>query len=175
MFIIEEITILIVNTDKSYIKKIEEVLSKISKNIIVCTDFDKAVGKLLNDRFDFLITDINMFDESFTIRNFIDAYPQTDLIIAATNSSYGDGSKALNQGVRDYINIQNEIITLPIKLLNYFEDKKDKTKDFKKDAEAKYLKWVLEQTGGNVTAAARRLELSARQMFNKIKEYDIVR
>lgn len=128
MFIIEEITILIVNTEKSYIQKIKEVLSKISKNIIICTDFDTAIGKLLNERFDFLITDINMFDESFTIRNFIDAYPQTDLIIAATNSSYGDGSKALNQGARDYINLQNETITLPIKLLDYFEDKKDKTK-----------------------------------------------
>lgn len=128
MFIIEEITILIVNTEKSYIQKLEEVLSKISKNIIICDNFDTAVGKLLNERFDFVITDYNSFDESFTISNFTDAYPQTDLIIAATNSSYGDGSKALNQGARDYIDIQNETATLPIKLLDYFEDKKDKTK-----------------------------------------------
>lgn len=128
MFIIEEITILIVNDEKSYIQKLEEVLSKISKNIIICDDFDTAVGKLLNERFDFVIADYNSFDKSFTISNFTDAYPHTDLIIAATNSSYGDGSKALNQGARDYIDIQSETATLPIKLLDYFEDKIDKTK-----------------------------------------------
>jgi len=48
-------------------------------------------------------------------------------------------------------------------------------KDFKKDAESKYLQWVLEQTGGNVTEAARKLKLSSRQLFNKVKEYEISR
>jgi len=128
VFIIEEIIILIVNKEKSYIHKLEEILSKISKNIIISDDFDTAVGKLLNERFDFVITDYNLFDESFTIRNFTDAYPQTGLIIAATNSSYVDGSKALNQGATDYVDLQKETTMLPAKLLDYFADKKSKTK-----------------------------------------------
>ncbi|MGB4438230.1 MAG: sigma-54 dependent transcriptional regulator [Sedimentibacter sp.] len=128
MFIIEEITILIVNTQKSYIHKLEEVLSKISKNILICENFDTAVGKFLNERFDYVITDYNLFDESFTIKNFTEAYPQTDLIIAATNSSYVDGSMALNQGARDYIDFHKEVMSLPMRLLDYSADKKDKNK-----------------------------------------------
>jgi len=128
VFIIEEITILIVNTQKSYIHKLEEVLSTISKNILICENFDTAVGKILNERFDYVITDYNLFDKIFTIKNFTEAYPQTDLIIAATNPSYVDGSVALNQGARDYIDFQKEVMSLPMKLLDYSADKKDKNK-----------------------------------------------
>lgn len=46
-------------------------------------------------------------------------------------------------------------------------------KDYKKESEAQYLQWVLEQTGGNVTSAAKKLNMSARQLFNKINEYDL--
>ncbi len=48
-------------------------------------------------------------------------------------------------------------------------------KDFKKDTESKYLQWVLEQVNGNATEAARRLNISPRQMFNKINEYELVK
>lgn len=46
-------------------------------------------------------------------------------------------------------------------------------KEYKKESEASYLQWVLDQTGGNVTEAARKLNISARQLFNKINEYDL--
>ena len=46
-------------------------------------------------------------------------------------------------------------------------------KQYKSEAEAEYLQWVLEQTGGNVAEAARQLEISTRQLFNKIKEYTL--
>ena len=46
-------------------------------------------------------------------------------------------------------------------------------KEFKRKSEAEYLRWVLEQTGQNVTEAARRLGISARQLFNKISEYEL--
>lgn len=48
-------------------------------------------------------------------------------------------------------------------------------KDFRKDTESKYLQWVLEQVNGNVAEAARRLDISSRQMFNKINEYELVK
>lgn len=46
-------------------------------------------------------------------------------------------------------------------------------KEFKKLSESKYLEWVLKQTNGNVTEAARQLDISSRQLFNKINEYNI--
>lgn len=46
-------------------------------------------------------------------------------------------------------------------------------RQFKAESEAEYLSWVLEQTGHNVTEAARLLGLSARQLFNKISAYGL--
>lgn len=46
-------------------------------------------------------------------------------------------------------------------------------RDYKRQAEARYLEWALRQAGGNVAETARRLEMSRRQLFNKINEYQI--
>lgn len=46
-------------------------------------------------------------------------------------------------------------------------------KNFKNETESDYLQWVLEQTGGNVAKAARMLEISSRQLFNKIRDYNL--
>lgn len=46
-------------------------------------------------------------------------------------------------------------------------------KDYKNKTESQYLQWVLNQTGGNVAEAARQLKISTRQLFNKIKEYEL--
>lgn len=46
-------------------------------------------------------------------------------------------------------------------------------KEFKHQSERDYLEWVLHQTNWNVTAAARELAISTRQIFNKINEYNI--
>ncbi|MPM91451.1 hypothetical protein SDC9_138580 [bioreactor metagenome] len=46
-------------------------------------------------------------------------------------------------------------------------------RDYKRQTEARYLEWALRQTGGNVAETARRLEMSRRQLFQKIKEYQI--
>ena len=46
-------------------------------------------------------------------------------------------------------------------------------KEFKRQSEREYLQWVLAQTGGNASEAARRLELSYRQLCNKILEYNL--
>lgn len=48
-------------------------------------------------------------------------------------------------------------------------------KKFKAETEKNYLKRVLNETNGNVTEAARILEISTRQIFNKISEYNIPR
>lgn len=45
--------------------------------------------------------------------------------------------------------------------------------EFKRQSETEYLKWVFEKVGWNVAEAARKLNLSTRQLFNKINEYDL--
>ena len=46
-------------------------------------------------------------------------------------------------------------------------------KEYKKESEANYLQWVLDQTEGNVTESAKKLNISARQLFNKVNEYNL--
>ena len=46
-------------------------------------------------------------------------------------------------------------------------------KEFKRRSEREYLEWALRQTNWNVSAAARELSISTRQIFNKINEYNI--
>ena len=46
-------------------------------------------------------------------------------------------------------------------------------KEFKRRSEKEYLEWALRQTGWNINAAAKELNISARQIFNKINEYNI--
>lgn len=46
-------------------------------------------------------------------------------------------------------------------------------KEYKAKSEKEYLGWVLNQLNGNVAEASRRLQISSRQIFNKIQEYDL--
>ncbi len=44
-------------------------------------------------------------------------------------------------------------------------------KDIRKEIEAKYIEKVLEKCGYNMTEAAKKMDISRRQLFNKMKEY----
>lgn len=46
-------------------------------------------------------------------------------------------------------------------------------KEIKQEAEANYIKKVLERFNGNITKSAEYLEISRRQLFNKIVEYNV--
>lgn len=46
-------------------------------------------------------------------------------------------------------------------------------KEYKQKSEQDYLRFVLSQVDGNVTEAARILQISSRQLFNKINEYNL--
>lgn len=46
-------------------------------------------------------------------------------------------------------------------------------KEFKHRSEKEYLKWALTQMGWNITATAQKLQISSRQLFNKISEYNL--
>lgn len=46
-------------------------------------------------------------------------------------------------------------------------------KEHKANSEKEYLLWVLDQLDGNVAEASRRLGISSRQIFNKIREYGL--
>lgn len=74
------------------------------------------------------------------------------------------------RGLPILYNVNNPVSKEPTK--NNF-DKILAWKEFKQKSESAYLQWVLEQTGHNVTEAARRLGVSSRQLFNKIAEYKL--
>lgn len=128
MIFINDIKILIINGDKFYIDAVNSVLSRITKYIVHCPNLEKAVGEMLNDNFDFVITDFNIFDKTFSISNFLEAYSKTELIVVASTPSYSDGSFSIHCGAKEYIDLKGEITALPYKILNIFSEKKDKIK-----------------------------------------------
>jgi DNA-binding NtrC family response regulator len=128
VFIIDNLTIIIINSEKSYIDKLTEVFSKISANLIHCVDFDTAMTKMLNERVDYVITDYNVSCDDSYIKNFKKAYPLTDLIIVTNHPSYKDGSLALKQGALDYVDLDKELILLPLMIIDHFSNKKNKAK-----------------------------------------------
>ena len=46
-------------------------------------------------------------------------------------------------------------------------------KDFKEQSEKAYFKWVLDQFNGNVNKTAEAIQMSSRQLFNKINQYGL--
>lgn len=46
-------------------------------------------------------------------------------------------------------------------------------KQVRQVAEEKYIKYILEKTNGNITLAAKTMNISRRQLFNKLVEYNI--
>ena len=76
---------------------------------------------------------------------------------------------------------ENDIIKvkdLPInnKITNYIEKEKHKIqslRDARKDFETNYIGKVLEECDGSVTKASRYLEITTRQLYNKISEYGL--
>lgn len=46
-------------------------------------------------------------------------------------------------------------------------------KDVRHTAEEKYIRYILSKCHGNISEAARLMEISRRQLFNKLMEYDI--
>ncbi len=52
-------------------------------------------------------------------------------------------------------------------------EKAKSLKDVRQIAEAKYIKHILTICNGNISEAARRMDISRRQLFNKIVEYNI--
>lgn len=76
-------------------------------------------------------------------------------------------------GIPILYNIKEKAEELPNEKTNNKFNEIITFKAFKSETESRYIQWVLEQTGGNVAEAARQLDISSRQLFNKIKEYGI--
>jgi DNA-binding NtrC family response regulator len=127
VIIISDVKILIVNNDTQYIDALTTVLSRISKNVIVSQNFKKAIFELFDEVYDFVVTDVNLFNQDYTMKNFIDSYPSTDLIIVATKPSYSDGSVAIQNGASLYIDLKGEVSSLPYKLIHILNEKNRKS------------------------------------------------
>lgn len=71
------------------------------------------------------------------------------------------------------LNASHETYSANIFIGNNVETEIKPLKDCKKEFEAKYIKKALYQSKGNLTEAARLLDISRRQLFNKVVEYKL--
>lgn len=138
IIIINNIKILIINGEKYYINAVTNVLSKITKHVVATQSFEKAINELLDDNYDFVISDFNLFSKGFNIKNLLEAYPKTELIIVASSPSYSNGSVSIQSGAKDYIDLKGEINSLPYKILNIISEKNNNIK-VKEDLLNNYL------------------------------------
>ncbi|MDM8534436.1 helix-turn-helix domain-containing protein, partial [Clostridiaceae bacterium HSG29] len=54
------------------------------------------------------------------------------------------------------------------------DDEKAKSlKEFRNSVESKYIKKIINDCSGNITEAAKILNISRRQLYNKINEYNL--
>jgi transcriptional regulator with PAS, ATPase and Fis domain len=79
------------------------------------------------------------------------------------------------QGVitEDGLPIMYDIQASDNKKNNYNFDQLLTLKAFKSESESHYLKWVLDLYDGNVARASEVLDMSSRQLFNKVKDYGL--
>ncbi|MDF2949380.1 MAG: two component, sigma54 specific, transcriptional regulator, Fis family, partial [Sedimentibacter sp.] len=60
-----------------------------------------------------------------------------------------------------------------LKLFNEGNKEIKSLKDVRQVAEIKYIKYILEKCNGNISESARIMDISRRQLFNKLVEYGI--
>lgn len=119
---------MIMNKDRNYINIVKTALLEITEHIFICNSFDKAEIELTGNIYDFFITDYNLLHKDFSIKSFIQAYPETDILIIASNPSYSDGSKAIHSGAKEYFDLQSNLKNVVYKIVNIYSEKKDNEK-----------------------------------------------
>jgi DNA-binding NtrC family response regulator len=111
------LNIIVIDQDKTYFKSIKSSLSKISCNIVLCDDFEKAKSEISNSNNNILISDFDIWTNNITFNSFLSAYPNTEIIIVAKKPTYKDAGHALANGVLDYLDFEN-VSKLPIIINN---------------------------------------------------------
>ena len=53
------------------------------------------------------------------------------------------------------------------------DEKRESLKEFRSNVESKYIKKIINDCNGNITEASKVLNISRRQLYNKINEYDL--
>ncbi|MDF2677537.1 MAG: sigma-54-dependent Fis family transcriptional regulator [Bacillota bacterium] len=124
----ENLKILLVCKDKNYINIIKTVLLSVTKNISVCDNIADSIEEMSNNNYKFYIAENKLFNKDFTIKHFVNAYQDTDLIVVASEPSYSDGSKSISNGAREYINLKDDICILPNKILDIYNEKNEQSK-----------------------------------------------
>ncbi len=124
---INNIKILVANSDKTYVSIVSSAISNITKNISQCYTIENTF-ELLNEIYDFVITDYKFFNKDFTLRSIIEAYPKTEFIIVASNPSYSEGFLSMSNGARIYLDLKDELDQISNKILEIFSEKKNNAK-----------------------------------------------
>lgn len=86
------------------------------------------------------------------------------VVLSSNNAITGEGIPIL-YNIRKDSRISTDMLEIPDRLLTW--------KEFKQLSEKKFLENALLQMNWNISATAKQLSMSARQIFNKMKEYEI--
>ncbi len=124
----DNLKILLACKDRNHLKVIKTVLLTLTKNISVCENISDSVEEMSNNNYNFFIAENKLFNKDFTIKHFVNAYQNTDLIIFSSEPSYSEGSKSISSGAREYINLINEVNVLPYKILDIYNEKNEQSK-----------------------------------------------
>lgn len=185
----ESLKILIASKDKNNAYAIKTTLAKLTKNIVCCGNIQDATEEMSYVNYNIFIAEFNLFNNDFTIKHFINAYPDTDLIIVTSEPSYSEGSKSINSGAKEYLNLKNEIGILPHKIQSMYNNKKEQSKlkeqllssymfesnniDFKKMisqcekvAKTKANILLIGETGSGKEVAAKYIHLCSQRSTN---------
>ncbi len=124
----DNLKILITGKNKFHTSAIKNVIISLTKNINICNDIGNCFYDMLNEEYDFLIADYDMFDKEFSISSIVTNYPNTDVIIVSSAPTYKEESSSLSQGAKYYIDLNGDINTLKNIIMNQHNEKMDRAK-----------------------------------------------
>lgn len=121
----KNIKILLAGKDQHKINILNSTIKNITKNIKNCFNVEDAYNELSNDEYYFFIADVNLFNNDITIKSFTSSFPQTDIIVTSSDSSYSQESDVIRQGAIYYFDLSENADLLINKLSKLYNDEND--------------------------------------------------
>ena len=166
-------SILVVDDDDVLRNRLEKSLAKRGWTVFAADGFEQAIEQAKTHKPGRIILDLKMPDRSGldVLREIRDASPETRCVILTGYGSITNAVEAVKLGAVGYV-------TKPAdadQVLAAFEDDPEiPTPDFPPpslaEAQWEHIQRVLADSGGNISEAARRLDIPRRTLQRKLKK-----
>lgn len=167
-------TILVVDDDDILRQRLEKAFSKRGWQVFVADGFDQAIEQAKTHQPDRAILDLKMPGQSGLgiLEEFANVSPETQVVILTGYGSITNAVEAVKLGAVGYV-------TKPAdadQVLAAFEDtpRSSPTPEFPPpslaEAQWEHIQRVLADSGGNISEAARRLDIPRRTLQRKLKK-----